>query len=110
MNFATGDKHVNLPQTSDAQCTQCHVPNDGGVLNASITGAHVVLNNTAAVKGQLTPDTPGVNFEILAVEDAVAGKKAIAAKSTHMKALLRLAEEAASEEGREGVHQPEMAG
>lgn len=75
LNFATGANHVNLPQATDAQCTTCHVPSTGGVLDGSITGSHVVLNNPNAVKNQLTPDTPGVNFEILAVEDGVAGKK-----------------------------------
>ncbi len=74
VNFATGDKHVNLP-VADGQCTTCHTPQDGGVLNATITGAHVVLNNTAAVKSQPTPDTPGVNFEIVDVADGVAGKR-----------------------------------
>jgi OmcA/MtrC family decaheme c-type cytochrome len=75
VNFATGDKHVNLPQVSDSQCTTCHIRQGELALDASIIGAHVVLNNPNAVKNQLTPDTPGVNFEIVDVADGVAGKR-----------------------------------
>ena len=73
VNFATGDKHVNLPQTSDNQCTTCHIRQGELELDASIIGAHTVINS-AAVKNQST-QTPGVNFEIVTVEDGVAGKK-----------------------------------
>ena len=42
MNFATGANHVNLPQVSDNQCTQCHIPQGELEFDASIKGAHTV--------------------------------------------------------------------
>ena len=42
VNFATGQNHVNLPQVSDSQCTQCHIPQGELEFDASIKGAHTV--------------------------------------------------------------------
>ncbi len=75
LNFATGDKHVNLPQVSDSQCTTCHTQKGELELDASIIGAHTVINNPNAVKNQATPEASGVNFEIVDVADGVAGKR-----------------------------------
>ncbi len=66
VNFATGNNHVNLPQASDQQCAQCHTPQGDLPLDASILGAHMVVTRAASA--------PGLNFQILKVENGVAGK------------------------------------
>ena len=38
VNFATGANHVNLPQVSDNQCTECHVQKGDLEFDASVTG------------------------------------------------------------------------
>jgi len=42
VNFATGENHVDLPQTSDNQCNNCHTPQGELELDASILGAHTI--------------------------------------------------------------------
>ncbi len=66
VNFATGQNHVNLPQASDQQCTQCHIPQGELPLDASIKGAHIVETRP--------PGAPGLNFQILKIDNGVAGK------------------------------------
>ncbi len=66
VNFATGENHVNLPQASDQQCSQCHIPKGELPLDASIQGAHMVITRA--------PSAPGLNFDILKVDNGVAGK------------------------------------
>ena len=66
VNFATGKNHVNLPQVSDSQCTQCHIPQGELEFDASIKGAHTVPTESAT--------RPGLVFELLKVDNGVAGK------------------------------------
>lgn len=57
VNFATGEGHVNLPQTSDANCTQCHTPQGELEFDASILGSHTIPTSSR--------DLPGLVFELL---------------------------------------------
>jgi OmcA/MtrC family decaheme c-type cytochrome len=66
VNFATGANHVNLPQVDDKQCSQCHIPQGELELDASIKGAHVFPQESAA--------NPGLVFKILSVDNGAAGK------------------------------------
>ncbi|MEO8591794.1 MAG: OmcA/MtrC family decaheme c-type cytochrome [Candidatus Solibacter sp.] len=66
VDFATGKNHVNLPQVSDNQCTQCHIPQGELEFDASIIGAHTVPTESLT--------RPGINLDILKVENGVAGK------------------------------------
>ena len=65
VNFATGQNHVNLPQVDDKQCKNCHRPDQTLPFDASISGAHVVPNNS--------PDLPGLVLKIVKVENATPG-------------------------------------
>ncbi len=67
VNFATGDNHVNLPQVSDNQCSNCHIPQGELPFDASIKGAHI---NPTQYSGM-----PGMVFDILKVDNGVAGNK-----------------------------------
>jgi OmcA/MtrC family decaheme c-type cytochrome len=66
VNFATGKNHVNLPQVSDNQCTQCHIPQGELEFDASIKGAHTVPTESLT--------RPGIVANILKVDNGVAGK------------------------------------
>ncbi len=66
VNFATGDKHVNLPQVSDNQCSQCHTPQGELEFDASILGAHTIP--------RFSRDLQGLVVDIVSVENAVSGK------------------------------------
>ena len=46
VNFATGANHVNLPQVSDKECTNCHKPQGEIEYDASIKGAHMVATRS----------------------------------------------------------------
>ena len=69
INFATGKNHsaANLPEVSDSQCAQCHTPQGELEFDASIRGAHVVPTQSGSA--------PGVNVDILKVDNGVAGGK-----------------------------------
>src|SRR5581483_6907913 len=67
VNFATGENHVNLPQVSDQHCADCHIPQGDVDYDASIRGAHRLM--------QEAPSRPGIVVTLLKVEDGVAGKK-----------------------------------
>jgi OmcA/MtrC family decaheme c-type cytochrome len=67
VNFATGEGHVDLPQPNDGRCANCHIPQGEFEFDASIQGAHV--------EPTLADAHPGVKFEIVSVEDGVAGRK-----------------------------------
>jgi OmcA/MtrC family decaheme c-type cytochrome len=41
VNFASGEKHLNLPQVSDNLCANCHLPEGEIEYDASIKGAHL---------------------------------------------------------------------
>ena len=66
VNFATGLNHVNLPQVSDSQCTQCHIPQGELEFDASIIGAHTVPTQSLT--------NPGIVVSIVKVDNGVAGK------------------------------------
>jgi OmcA/MtrC family decaheme c-type cytochrome len=66
VNFATGKNHVNLPQVSDSQCTQCHIPQGELEFDASIIGAHTVPTESTT--------RPGLVFTMVKVDNGVAGK------------------------------------
>jgi len=65
VNFATGDKHVNLIQADDTQCANCHTPAPHNEFDASIPGAHTVPNASASL--------PGIVGKILKVDNGTAG-------------------------------------
>jgi OmcA/MtrC family decaheme c-type cytochrome len=66
VNFATGKNHVDLPQVSDNQCTQCHIPKGELEFDASIIGAHTVPTQSLT--------NPGLVLTIVRVDNGVAGK------------------------------------
>ena len=66
VNFATGENHVNLPQTTDNQCGTCHQPQGELEFDASIKGAHTIETQSA--------NRPGVEVSIMKVENGTAGK------------------------------------
>jgi OmcA/MtrC family decaheme c-type cytochrome len=66
VNFTTGLNHVNLPQVTDNQCSQCHIPQGELEFDASIIGAH-----TTPV---LSKSIPGIVITITSVANGVAGK------------------------------------
>ena len=67
VNFATGENHVNLPQVSDNQCSTCHIPQGELEFDASILGAHTMPTQSTTF--------PGMNIEILKVDNGTAGSK-----------------------------------
>lgn len=67
VNFATGENHVNLPQISDDQCANCHIPQGELEFDASIKGAHTIPEQSAT--------RPGVNVDIVKVDNGTAGNK-----------------------------------
>jgi OmcA/MtrC family decaheme c-type cytochrome len=66
VNFATGANHVNLPQISDRECSNCHIPQGELEFDASIKGAHTVPAETTA--------NPGMVVTLVKVDNGVAGK------------------------------------
>ncbi|MBZ5729316.1 MAG: OmcA/MtrC family decaheme c-type cytochrome, partial [Acidobacteriia bacterium] len=68
VNFATGANHssANLPELSDNQCAFCHIPQGELEFDASIKGAHTLPTQSLTA--------PGINFEILKVDNGVAGQ------------------------------------
>ncbi len=67
VNFATGEGHLDLPQVSDSLCSNCHIQQGELEFDASIRGAHLDSRFSTAL--------PGTTFDILSVEDGVAGKR-----------------------------------
>jgi OmcA/MtrC family decaheme c-type cytochrome len=67
VNFATGLNHVNLPEDSDAECAQCHIPQGTEDFDASILGAHVIPDQSTSI--------PGLNFTLVKVANGGAGQK-----------------------------------
>ncbi len=65
VNFATGDKHVNLPQVTDNQCKNCHSDTATADFDASIPGAHVVANRST--------NMPGIVATIQKIDNATPG-------------------------------------
>lgn len=69
VNFATGEGHVNLPQVSDAQCTNCHIPQGELDFDASILGAHTVPRQSRLLSG--------LQFDLVRVDDGLAGRRPV---------------------------------
>ncbi|MCL4842034.1 MAG: OmcA/MtrC family decaheme c-type cytochrome [Bryobacteraceae bacterium] len=69
VNFATGEGHLNLPQISDNQCKNCHIPEGELEFDASIKGAHTIPTKSKML--------PGINVQILAVEGGKAGQRPV---------------------------------
>lgn len=69
VNFATGANHSadNMPEVTDNQCAQCHVSQGDLEFDASIKGAHVVPQDSAA--------NPGLVFTIQNVANGGPGQK-----------------------------------
>ena len=67
VNFATGANHVNLPQVSDNQCANCHVPQGELPFDASVMGAHIIPTQYSGL--------PGLVINILKVDSGTAGNK-----------------------------------
>jgi OmcA/MtrC family decaheme c-type cytochrome len=67
VNFATGENHVNLPQVSDNECANCHIPQGELEFDASIKGAHTIPEHSTA--------RPGINVDIVKVDNGTAGNK-----------------------------------
>ncbi len=68
VNFATATNHPTV-QTTDNNCSGCHVPSSGEEFDISVTGAH-----TVPLKSR---ELPGVNFEIVSVRSAETGSARI---------------------------------
>jgi OmcA/MtrC family decaheme c-type cytochrome len=66
VNFTTGENHVSLPQVSDRECSNCHIPQGELEKDASIRGAHVFPQESTA--------NPGLSFSISKVAGG-AGEK-----------------------------------
>lgn len=66
VNFASGKNHVDLPQVSDSQCANCHIPKGELEFDASIMGAHAMPTESETA--------PGIVLNILKVDNGVAGK------------------------------------
>ena len=67
IDFATGKNHLSLPQVSDNQCAECHIPKGETEFDASIRGAHTMP--------QEAPSRPGVVVTLTKVENGGAGQK-----------------------------------
>ena len=67
VNFATGENHVDLPQVSDNQCSNCHTVEGELEFDVSIKGAHTIPTQSK--------ELPGTTFEILEVNDGGPGKR-----------------------------------
>jgi OmcA/MtrC family decaheme c-type cytochrome len=67
VNFATGVNHAAGPQVSDNQCSSCHIPQGELEFDASITGAHLVPEDSTSLHGLV--------LEIQKVENGTAGRQ-----------------------------------
>ncbi|MBM3810332.1 MAG: OmcA/MtrC family decaheme c-type cytochrome [Acidimicrobiia bacterium] len=69
VNFATGQRHANLPQISDNQCGTCHQPQGELEFDVSIRGAHT--------DPRFSRDLPGVVFELNEVRNTNPGQRPV---------------------------------
>lgn len=67
VNFATGEGHLNLPQISDNQCRNCHIPEGELEFDASIKGAHTIPIYSKML--------PGIKARIVSVTNTKPGEK-----------------------------------
>ncbi len=66
VNFATGENHADLPQVSDNQCANCHIPEGELEFDISIVGAHTIE--------RFAKELRGVNFELMGISDTAPGR------------------------------------
>lgn len=69
VNFATGENHLNLPQISDNQCKNCHIPEGELEFDASIKGAHTIPMYSKML--------PGIKARIVNVSNTKPGEKPV---------------------------------
>ncbi len=69
VNFATGQGHLGLPQFSDNQCRNCHIPEGEIDFDASIKGAHRDPTESSLIKGLVA--------EIVDVQNTRAGERPV---------------------------------
>ncbi|MCW4051533.1 MAG: OmcA/MtrC family decaheme c-type cytochrome [Candidatus Bathyarchaeota archaeon] len=69
VDFATGEGHVSLPQTSDAGCSGCHSATMTKEFDRSVPGAHAIPNFSSQL--------PGTNIDIVSVSNTGQGQKAV---------------------------------
>jgi OmcA/MtrC family decaheme c-type cytochrome len=67
VNFATGKNHAGGPQLDDKQCANCHIPQGELDFDASITGAHVIPQDSKMLDG--------VAVTLTGVTNGAAGQK-----------------------------------
>ena len=66
VNFATGENHAGLPQVSDNQCANCHIPEGELEFDLSIIGAHTIPEESK--------ELPGLVVDLVEVSDGKAGQ------------------------------------
>jgi OmcA/MtrC family decaheme c-type cytochrome len=67
VDFATGKNHASLPQISNNLCGNCHIPEGELEFDLSIKGAHTIPTFSQSL--------PGTTFQLVKVDDGVAGKR-----------------------------------
>jgi OmcA/MtrC family decaheme c-type cytochrome len=67
IDWTTGAGHAAGPQTSDATCATCHVPDSGHEFDASIKGGHVIPTKSTQLVG--------IKATIVSVSNVKAGEK-----------------------------------
>jgi OmcA/MtrC family decaheme c-type cytochrome len=67
IDWVTGAGHPAGPQTSDATCSSCHVPDSGDEFDASIVGGHTIP--------EYSDQLPGLKVEIVSITNAAPGQK-----------------------------------
>ncbi|HEX2833397.1 MAG TPA: OmcA/MtrC family decaheme c-type cytochrome [Thermoanaerobaculia bacterium] len=67
INWVTGEGHPAGPQTSDATCATCHVPDSGSEFDASVKGGHMIPTKSSQLQG--------IKATIVSVSNVKAGEK-----------------------------------
>lgn len=67
INWETGEHHAGGPQTSDAACAACHIPDSGDEFDASVKGGHTIP--------EASKQLSGLTVEIVNVTNVAAGQK-----------------------------------
>jgi OmcA/MtrC family decaheme c-type cytochrome len=69
VDFATGEGHLSLPQTSDEGCSSCHPATMTKEFDKSVPGAHAIDTRSSQL--------PGTNIDIISVSNVGPGMKPI---------------------------------
>jgi OmcA/MtrC family decaheme c-type cytochrome len=69
VDFATGEGHMGLPQTSDEGCSSCHPETMTKEFDMSVPGAHVIDTRSSQL--------PGTNIDIISVTSTGPGQKPV---------------------------------